>query len=228
MEKIIHIDYMRCLKALIRKLPLAIVIGILAGILGAVACYFVLDGNNAYTARSSVYTHSTNTYGNAAEGVQYAELVKSLTVAERALDIMGNSELSAYDIYDMVTLDYDDESVYVNSSAVINIFATSQDSQLAVEVANAVAEGFVDEVNYIMQETGRLAVLDVALIATTTYNAQQQFWIVTSITAALAFFITCFVVALLEVLSFRLITISDGTLYGKLNIIGVIPNNDEV
>ncbi len=227
MEKIINIDYMRCLKALIRKLPLAIIIAIAASILSAVACYFVLDHENEYTARASAYT-GTIAYGNAAQGVQYAELAKSLTVAEKALAAIGDTSLDKYDIYDMIYVSYDNESSYVNSSSVINIYAIYTDSQTAINVANEVTKAFVAEVGSIIDESNSISVLDIAATAEMTYDAQEQFILLTAVGGAFAFFLVCFIVVLREILSLRLITVSDGTLYGKLDVIGVIPNYSEL
>ncbi len=228
MEKILNINYLRCLKSLLHRLPLAILFALTVGIITAITCYYVLPPYDEYTARASAYTHSTNEFGNAAEGVQYAELVKSLTVAERAVENLPYTFLDKYDVYDMIEVSFDNESTYVNSSAVIDIYATSIDSQIAVEVANAVTEAFVTEVLLIAGEDTQISMLDDAAIATVSYEASKQFWIYTGIAAAAALVLVCFVVVLLEILSFKLNSIEDGTLYGKLNIIGVIPDNGDV
>ena len=228
MERIIQIDYMRCLKALLRKLPLALLVAFAFGIAGAICSYFFLDSNDEYTARASVYTRTTNEYGNAAEGVQYAELAKSLTVAERALEIMGTgATVTKYEVYDMIEVRYDNENAYVNSSAVISLYATHTDPQTAINVINAVAQAFVAEVTYIVKEDTQISVLDQASVAAVTYQAQQQFWMVTGLAALAGFILVCIIVVLREILSLRLNTVADGTLYGKLAIIGVIPDNTE-
>ena len=219
---------MRCLKALLRKLPLALLVALACAIAGAIASYLLLEPADEYTARASVYTRTTNEYGNAAEGVQYAELAKSLTVAQRALEIMGTSPLNQYEVYDMISVDYDNENAYVNSSAVINLYATYSNPETAVAVVNAVAKAFVAEVTYIVKEDTQISVLDQASAAVITYQAQKQFWIYTGIAALVGFLLVCIIVVLREILSLRLYTAVDGTLYGKLPIIGVIPNHTEV
>ncbi len=228
MEKIINIDYMRCLKTMLRRLPLALIIGIAVAIVASVIAYFVMDHDNAYTARASAYTGNTSGYGNAAEGVQYAEIAKSLTVAERALNALGNTSLTKYDIYDMIEVEFDNENSYVNSSSVINIYATSSEPQLTIDVANEVTNAFVAEVSEIMNEDHVISVLDLSSGVTLTYNAQSQFFIIVGIAAGASILLVCFISVLLEILSLRLVTVQDATLYGKLNIIGVIPDSSEV
>jgi len=225
MQQIMNIDYAKCLKIVISKIPLALLIATLGAISCAIVCFYTLEKEDIYSARASVLTRSTNEYGNAAEGVQYAELVKSLTVANRAMRILGERAPSQYEIYDMVSVEFDNSSPYVTSSAVINIHASAKNPADAIAVANAVAQAFVDEVNILIKRDTDISLLDSASVAPRTYNARREMIKYSVIAAAAGLLLVCAIAVIIDILSFRLISVQDGTLFGKLEVIGVIPDN---
>jgi len=224
MERIIYIDYARCAKQVLRKLPVALAIALAAGLVAATVCYFALDHDNRYEARSSCYTKTTNEYGNASEGVQYAEFAHSLAVAGKAAESLGEEGLTADAIYGMTRVEYDKSTPYVNSSAVIEIFAESRDPATAMRVANAVAKAFVNEVSSIARQDVAVELLDVATTYAQSYDAVRTLVLYTLLAVAGAFALACFGFALADILSLRLDTVQDGLLYGKLELIGVIPS----
>lgn len=228
MEQIVHIDYGKCFKALLRKLPLSLFAAILCGILCAVYSFYFIDRADKYTARSSVLTRSTNEYGSASEGVQYAELVKSLAVADRAMRIIGDNAPSQHEIYEMITVQYDNSTPYVMSSAVINIYAVSTDPAKSITVTNAVAQAFVDEVNALIRRETDVTILDQASVASKTYNARNEMLKTIGIGAAGGFLIVCAIIVLLEILALRMVCVQDATLHGKLEVLGVIPNDTDL
>lgn len=225
MERIIYIDYMRLLRALRAKISFVVTVMLVLGLIGAVGIFIISDGNDKYTARSSVYTTSTNEYGNAAEGVQYAEIVKSMAVAESVKASLGEqiSDLSATDIYSMIEVVYDNDVVYVNSSAIIDIFVTADNATDAALIADSVAVAFVDVVSHIADNTAKLGVLDVADSPEKTVNARKDFLKYTAVFLVLGFVIGCLIVLIPEILCLRLVTVRDGTLQGRLDLIGAIP-----
>ncbi len=227
MEKIIQINYMRCLKAFIRKLPLLIIITMAVGIFSAIVGYFVLEHENLYTARASAYT-VTDELANSAKGVQYAEIAKSLSVAQLALDELGDIGLSKYDIYDMIKVEFDNESAYVNSSSIINIYVSAKDPLLTIQIANAVTKAFVQEVTAIIDESSQIAVLDLATQVDISYNAQDGLAMFILVGCIIGFFITAFITLLPEILSLKIISLSDVSLYGKLEVLGVIPDTTKI
>jgi capsular polysaccharide biosynthesis protein len=223
MERIIYIDYMRCFRQVARKLPIALAVALLAGLAGATAGYFLLSHENRYEARSSVYTSTTNEYGNAAQGVQYADIARSESVALKALALIDDPSLTYRDVFGQIRVEYDKETPYVNSSAVIEIFASARDTRTAMSVANAVAKAFVAEVSGISKEGMAVDVLDIATSADQSYDASRALLACTLIAAALGLVLACAAVWILEALALRLVAVTDGTLYGKLELVGVIP-----
>jgi len=221
-ERIIEIDYKRCGKALLNNIPLIIAVTMLFTFIAATIIYHTVDKEDIYETRASVFSISGDVYEETLDVVQYADIVKSLKVAKRAALILNDSSIDEYDIYNMVEVDYDDSPYTSISSAVININTTSTNGSEAIKVANAVAEAFTTEV-FSITGHNRFRVLDIATTSLKTYNAQKKMFEYTAIAGIIGLLLICFILVMLEILSLRLKTIKDGTLNGKLDIIGIIP-----
>ena len=153
-----------------------------------------------YKASSSVYCITEGgdysaTYDSTKLMMTYAEIGKSQTVLERANQIMGNRYESTQDILDLVDIDYDESAVI--ESALLRVNAVGPDK---------------DEV------------VDKAKFAEKDVNAQKNILKVVGIFAIGGAVLMCIYLVLREIFSNKLVTVKDGTLYGKINIIGVIPD----
>lgn len=229
LSRIIEIDFLRCLKALLKNLKWIIctmLVFLAAGVLTAV--YYV-DAENVYDAKSSVYSISYGSYANSSEGVQviktYSDIVKSLRVAERAELLLGDGNLDKFAIYDMIEIEEPElnASGYpIDDSSIINIHAQSTSPDDAIRVANAVANAFVMEVSSITMESS-VQVLDEAYTCEITYNALKEQGICVALFVAAGILLSCAIIVLKEIFSTRIVSIQQGTLYGELDIIGVIP-----
>ncbi len=107
--------------------------------------------DNYYSATSSLYCPVNTNYSysetNASLQVvsNYSSMIKSQRIAERAISLIGNTELTYKDIQQMV-------SYHISTSGLeININATSADPNEAVKVANAVADAFVEEMRTMLK-----------------------------------------------------------------------------
>jgi len=215
MEKEIKIDIIRCVRAVLGKWY------IVGGI--AVACAAVVfglryDTVQRYNAYTTIYSASYGSYSATTESMKavqlYAEIVSSKKIAERAVNIMGNNNITPEEVQGMI---------YVNDSEdspVLGVGAISTDPQLAVEVANAVAEAFVIEASNITAGEG-IQILDKATQAQQLSNGVKR----TSALAFIAgFMVSAIIIALLEIFSDRVYHVEDAELNGELEILGIIPD----
>ena len=228
-SRIIEIDFGRCFKALLNKIKLIIATTIAFGVIGVLVAVFYLDAENVYDAKASVYSIAYGSYSESAEGINtiqtYSEIVKSLKVAERAALLLGDDELDKFTIYDMIEEEKPQTSADGYSqeeSSIINIHAYSTKKEDAIRVANAVANAYVMEVTSVTM-TDSVQVLDEAYTCAIEYNAlkQQIIYIIIFLLIGLVF--SCCVVICCEIFSTKILSLKQGSLYGELEIIGVIP-----
>ena len=225
-KRLIEIDVRRCLKALKTHLSWIFMSAILFLAIGIVFALATEEKQDMYKASSSVYCITEGgdysaTYDSTKLMMTYAEIGKSQTVLERANQIMGNRYESTQYILDLVDIDYDESAVI--ESALLSVNAVGPDKDEVVEVANAVAEAFVIEMSNIT-ENGDARILDKAKFAEKDVNAQKNILKVVGIFAIGGAVLMCIYLVLREIFSNKLVTVKDGTLYGKINIIGVIPD----
>lgn len=230
LNRIIEIDFMRLLKQWAAHLKWVILTTLLFLIIGVLVALFAVDDADVYDAKSSVYSIAYGSYSESADGIQvirtYSKIIKSYQIAERAALLLGDDSLDQYKIYDMIEVEdtYIDTStgVYEDDSAIINIHAYSTNQEEAIRVVNAVASAYVLEVNSITK-TDCVQVLDQASSCTRTYFAMKQQLMCMAVFAAAGFLVSSMIILLLEIFSTKINTIKQGTLYGELEIIGVIP-----
>lgn len=228
--RLIEIDFLRCIKSLWEHIRLILAVTAFSLLAGAILSWFALERENVYEAVSSVYINADGTAYETAESSQmlvaYIDVIKSLKVAERASILLGNEGMNKYEISEMVNVDYQNNDYATFKSTVIRIRVSSKDSTAAINVANAVAQAFSLEMASI---TGKndVQVLDEANGAVKIYNAKKQLLLVTGLITVGGCILICAMIVLYEIFSFRLNTIKDGTLYGQLDIIGVIPEYEK-
>lgn len=228
--RLIEIDFLRCIKSLWEHIRLILAVTAFSLLAGAILSWFALERENVYEAVSSVYINTDGTAYETAESSQmlvaYIDVIKSLKVAERASILLGNEGMNKYEISEMVNVDYQNNDYATFKSTVIRIRVSSKDSTAAINVANAVAQAFSLEMASI---TGKndVQVLDEANGAVKIYNAKKQLVLVTGLITVGGCILICAMIVLYEIFSFRLNTIKDGTLYGQLDIIGVIPEYEK-
>lgn len=231
-ERLIYIDFMQCVRALFKKWSTLLAMAGVGMLLVGAVTFLLADQEDTYQATSSVYCVGDGNFSETAENVQmmniYVDIIRSSRVAERANSILGNAYPEAESILSMITVDCGEEnsSVYsipVNSnSIVIKLIAESVNEQEAIDVANAMAEAFVMEMSMILS-SGDIQLLDDARTATVVYEAEKQNVIYMIIGALVGFFLAAVWIVMKEIFSVNLNTVNDGTLFGKLDVIGVIP-----
>lgn len=230
-QRAIDVDVMQCLMVL-RKNLVKIIAALLIGLLIGTGCAFGLEDNweDQYTASASVYSLVDSSYEDSAIGISairaYSYIVKSYSVAQQIADKLEGSDLNAQEIYDMLRIDdqviQGTTYVYENQASVLTIYADYSDPQVAMMVANTAADVFIKNVNQIFPQD-YLRVLDYAYDTEKTFNVVKRFSLYI---AAGGIGVTLLAVgALISTVVFakRVVTTGDCSLYGELDVLGVIP-----
>lgn len=177
------------------------------------------DERDVYGASASVYGVTYGSYEDSAAAINamnsYADILSSMKVSERAEAILGNPEITAAAINQMVTASVGKDSV------TLNLYAYSEEPQVAVDVVNATAEAFVMEMQNILDNDG-VQVLDSAKSVFQSENANRN-KLMKLVTITLAGFgLSCAYFFLRELFSDQLRTV-DQCMYGDEKILGIIP-----
>ena len=232
----IEIDILRCLRALAKKKKFIVLFTVLFGIIG-VALTLQL-GSDKYCAKTTVYAAADKSYmdaANAATAMQaYVGVANSYKVCQRAALLMGRSDIEASDVQDsMYVVSSADEkyssSTYgnlLNSATIISFYATTSDSELSMEMADAVAQAYTIEMANILH-VDSVKVLDNAHSSEKTYDAFEKAWKKRIKFAILGFGLACILVVLCEVLDPRVRTIREATIKNSIPVIGIIPDYKE-
>jgi len=221
MEKEIKIDLVRCFKAVIQRWW---IIAISALLLFGITL-IITNGrlSESYTAQSTVYSA---VYGNTEQSLAgldimqtYSEIIQSRKVADRAALLLGEEGLTGDIIQGMIS------SSYTDTSAVLYIYATSEDSQLAVSVANAIAESFVIEAQNITGDN-TIQVLDKSVSASADGMSKKILYCMLAFLAGA--FIPFMFIVFREIFSDSIYHVADATLDGEIPVIGIIPSYDKM
>ena len=221
----VEIDIAKCLRAIKKSYKVVLLATLLALLLGIILAMFVSKPHNEYLAVSSVYSIGSDKYSkttltldNSVAMSQYYDIIKSHKVADRAKLILGDEEISEKDIYDMVSIGDNSGNT---KSATVYIQAVNQDPALAVNVANAVAEAFTQEMAG--KEQDDIQILDNANEAEKCYDAGINRVKIIIFSTVFGIIMSCIIISMKEILSTKMYTAKDATLNGTLDIIGVIP-----
>ena len=178
--------------------------------------------DNYYSATSSLYcpinTDYSYTETNASLQVisNYTSMIKSQRIAERAISLMGSTNLTYKDIQQMI-------SYYSSNSGLnININATSADPNEAVKVANAVADAFVEEMRT-MLKTDTVQVFSPADKTVLMRNGLTELWKKRLVFFVLGCVLMAFLIFVFELLSDKVRTASQCVFAEDDIVLGVIP-----
>ena len=219
MNNVIKIDIGRILKAFFSKFYLMLLAGV---IVGGLLFYMKSSAKQQYTASVSLYSAA---YGSVSETNQvakimqsYANVVASNKITERAASILGDNTITGSYIRSIIGVSNDDDS------PIIYIYATDTNSARAIVIANAVAEAFIIEAQNLTGSEG-VQILDKA---TEAYEVPKSVKKYTLLGAIGGVFVMACIIAFVEIISDRVYRVEDAELNGKLEIIGIIPDQKGV
>lgn len=209
MNKEINVDLKRCFKAIISKWWLIIIIGLV--FYGA--AYIISESKfreDEYTAEATIISSSDYSVLTL-----YSDIVTSSRVSEQASSMLSISALNAEDIKKMIS--------FKPYSLVLGIHATSYDDVLAINVANAVATVFIQEVNNIASYN--LAhILDEATTVELSYNKRLEQLKFRIIITLIGIILLCVWIVLQVIFSKKVYNLSDIGLDGEIDILGAVPS----
>ena len=214
-DKTIKIDIGRCIRVVLKKWYLVFAVGLVIGMVMYAVTY---DTPQYYSATTSVYSAASGSYSETAQAINamqlYTEVIGSYKLAERAASIINDSRIDANMVKGMTS------AYYKNDSPVIYITAKSTDPTLVIPVANALAQSLVIETQSV---TGSQAiqVLDQAT-AVSYISRGVKTRVAVAVFAGVV--ITALILVVIELLSDRVYRVEDAELNGKLEIIGIIPD----
>ena len=206
----------------VRKYLWVIGIVALASFLLALILKFKVE-DDIYNAYATVFSVSAGSYTESAEGVAalktYSDIITSRKVADRAALIIGDDKITGDTVQEMTSY------TYADNSTVYYIYAESTDSDLAIMVANAVAKAFVIEVNNITGEENA-QILDESYEAKLQFDGRKaQIEGIMKITG-IGTLVALFLVLAYFIISGKTVSVSDASLNGNIEILGVIPDFD--
>lgn len=165
-------DFRLSLIELWKKKFLIIAAALLCFLIGLLVT-FNMNVPSTYVARATVYSAFYGSYEESVDAavamVNYSEVLTSNKVCERAASIIGDANITATDIKSMIS------GGTSTSSIVMGINAISDNPQVAMVVANAVAESFVIEIRTVTGSEA-IQVLDEAKTAMIANNGSNTVW----------------------------------------------------
>ena len=208
-------------RAIVKNRLIILIVGIASFIIAMILNFEVKD--NKYRAYANVYSKGIYNNIDMKKGTyvlqNYAEIITSKRVADRAALIIGEDTIDGIDIKSMISYSYSEDS------PVYKIYATSKEPQLAITVANAVAKAFVTELNNIVGEDSA-QILDEAYEYENVFNGRQiQIRNIIVITLCGVLFSLIVIIAV-AFFSTKIESVNDATINGEIEILGVIPNFD--
>ena len=219
MNKEIKIDLGRIIKALFAKWYLMAIAGF---IIAGMFFYWRTSKTQTYSASVSLYSAA---YGSVSESTQvakvmqsYASVITSNKISERAASILGDNTITGSYIKSIIGVGYSDDS------PILYISASDSNGTRAVAIANAVAEAFIIEAQNLTGSEG-VRILDKATEAYEISLGVRRYTVLGFLGGV---FIMAIVIILSEILSDRVYRVEDAELDGKLEIIGIIPNQKGV
>lgn len=214
MERIITVDFLRIIKAIIRKWYFVLAVATVAGILMFVYKY---DPTPHYYAEATIYSSAYGSYAQTTEGVKavqlYADIIYSNKIAERTVSILGDNSLDVETVRGMIYASIPEDS------SIMTVGAAGTDPNKVIAVVNAASEAFVIEARNITGSES-IQILDKSVKANQVGNSVKKSCAIAFILGA---FLVCGIIALMEIFSDRIYHVEDASLNGELEIIGVIP-----
>jgi capsular polysaccharide biosynthesis protein len=222
MDKVIQIDLIRCMKAVLAKWWIVVLCSFVAFV-GAYL-YSYPARNNVYKASTTLYSVTDGSYESTVSAAYflstYADVITSRKVTEKAASLLGDNSITWQDIQNVIQVNYSSDST------IVEISAYSLDEDFAVKVANGVANAFISEISSM---TGRNSVqlLDSAYSASVFKNASFEKFKIRCLATLAVMVITIMIIVLREIFGSKLYYIDDLRLEDDMEIIGIIPNHEK-
>lgn len=227
----LEIDIGRCLRALGKRIWFILLITVLFFLIGF--GYTINIGEDQYQAYATVYAAADGSYVDASNAVTamnaYLNVASSYKVSQRAALLMGRANVTGEDVKNSTSVNSSSTRAtsstasFMNSSAtIITFYATTNDPELSMEMADAMAQSYALEMNEILNKDS-VKMLDNAVNAEVSYNAMFDAWKNRILAAAAGFMLACFIVIAGEIFDSKVRTVREATIKNGIPVIGIIP-----
>lgn len=211
------------------KLKIVVILATIAGFLAALIYIAIVGVHTTYYATASVYSAVYGSYSESTAGVQgmntYANLLGTTRVCDRAVENLGQSSISSRELQAMVNSGQVYLRGYSSDSKKygyqLNLVATSSNANYVVDIANAMAQAFADEINDLIGSRS-VQVMNEAMGISTTKSIDVKFYIL--LFCAAAFVLSAGIIFVKEFFSSRVFLIGQCERDENL-ILGLIPEN---
>lgn len=212
------------------KMRYIVVLSTLVGFLVSFIYFFVVGVETNYRSSATIFSAVYGSYQDSSDGVTvmntYSGLLNSSRVCERAVANLNNSKISAQMLKNMVN----SGQIYMSGASTASksygyelTLVVTQDSPVyVVEIANAMAKAFTDEINDLLG-TSSLQVLDEAQWYY-SYDA-YNYKVFILIFGLAGFLLSAGIIFIKEFFSVRVYIVSQCEMK-KENILGLIPYNN--
>lgn len=218
-----EIDIRRCIVRIMQNWWI-ILITMIVAFIGAFVLTINAEPDNYY-GETSVCSIVYGSYQESVEGTSemqtLSEIITSSKVTERAELLLPNDSLTSEQIKRMIVVNVNEDSM------ILGIRAYSTDGNLAVRVANAVAKAFIMEGSYITGNDN-IQLLDEAEEPILNYTGASQQTKVRIFAVVVSAFLAVATLIIMEMFSNKINSVRECTLQGEIDIIGVIPECDEM
>ena len=230
-RNVLEIDIRRCFRALIKKIWFILLIAVLFFMIGFGAT--INTGEDKYQAYATVYAAADGSYVDASNAVTamnaYLNVASSYKVSQRAALLMGRADVTGADVKNCISVNSSSTkssssyASFMNSSAtIITFYATTNDPDLSMEMADAVAQSYALEMNEILDKDS-VKMLDNAVSANVSYNAKRDAWKMRIIFFAIGLVLASIIVLACEIFDNKVRTVRDATIRNAIPVIGIIP-----
>lgn len=232
-ENEMEIDVGRCFRALLKKWWFMAVMAVLFGIVGLALTLDKKD--DIYEAKSTVYGMSTESYSYTQVGVSamndYVDIATSMKVCERAVLLMGSANVTGEDVQKATKVSLGGKESTATAalnadSAIMTITCKSNNPVIAMEMAQAVAEAFVMEMENILGDEA-VRILDKPYTYKLAFDATQNQWMTRIVVFLFGGVFAAAIIVLSEIFDTKARTIRECSMREELPVIGVIPMSKE-
>lgn len=232
-ENEMEIDVGRCFRALLKKWWFMATMAVLFGIVGLALTLDKKD--DIYEAKSTVYGMSTESYSYTQVGVSamndYVDIATSMKVCERAVLLMGSANVTGEDVQKATKIslgikDNTSSTTVKTDSAIMTITCESNNPVEAMEMAQAVAEAFVMEMENILGDEA-VRILDKPYTYKLAFDATQNQWITRLVVFLFGGVFAAAIIVFGEIFDTKARTIRECSMGEEIPVIGVIPMSKE-
>lgn len=229
-DRVIAIDFKKCIQKIRKNALFILGTAVIGAFLGWLLSSTILPVESLYHAAASVYCFSDASPYESEQGNSvlriYSEIIKSYKIAEGAKKLLGDTDITTEEIYQMISTDErfvaGSTYIYENMSSVIHIYAEGEEPEKCKIVANAAAEAFAQEMNK-LATLDPIQVLDYAINSEEIKNAKEETLLIAIASMLGLTFIYIIIIVGTVIFSDKLETVRDAELYGQLNVLGTIP-----